>query len=149
MRAVVQRVSRCNVKVEGKLTGEIGPGLLVYLGVEEGDGESDLSYLCEKIAGLRIFKDENGKMNRSLEEIEGSIMVVSQFTLCADTRKGRRPSYNRAAAPEIAKTYYLQMIDAFSNRGIPTASGIFAASMEVEYINDGPVTILLDSNKAF
>lgn len=149
MRAVVQRVLRCRVTVAGEESGTIGPGLLVYLGVEEGDQDKDLMYLCEKISGLRIFKDDAGKMNLSVEDIRGSIMVVSQFTLCADTRKGKRPSYNRAAAPELAKSFYLRMISTFKEREIPVASGIFAASMQVEYINDGPVTILLDSNKAF
>ncbi|ADK81172.1 D-aminoacyl-tRNA deacylase [Sediminispirochaeta smaragdinae] len=149
MRAVVQRVKRCTVTVEGQTVGEIGHGLLVYLGVEHEDGEKDLSYLEEKISGLRIFQDEAGKMNLSVLDVEGSILVVSQFTLCADTRKGKRPSYNFAADPEIARKLYREMAERFSRRGIHTETGKFGASMDVDYINQGPVTILLDSRKRF
>lgn len=149
MRAVVQRVKRCTVTVEGQTVGEIGHGLLVYLGVEHEDGEKDLSYLEEKISGLRIFQDEAGKMNLSVVDVAGSILVVSQFTLCADTRKGKRPSYNFAADPEIARNLYREMAERFSRRGIHTETGKFGASMDVDYINQGPVTILLDSRKRF
>ncbi|WP_020613632.1 D-aminoacyl-tRNA deacylase [Sediminispirochaeta bajacaliforniensis] len=149
MRAVVQRVKRCTVTVEGQTVGNIGHGLLVYLGVEHEDGEKDLSYLEEKISGLRIFQDEAGKMNLSVVDVAGSILVVSQFTLCADTRKGKRPSYNFAADPEIARNLYREMAERFSRRGIHTETGKFGASMDVDYINQGPVTILLDSRKRF
>lgn len=149
MRAVVQRVSECTVTVNGDEVGSIGPGLLVYLGVEEGDGPDDLRYMSGKISGLRIFQDDEGKMNLSVEDTGGSILVVSQFTLCADTRKGKRPSYNNAAHPELAEKLYLELIDDFRSRGLVTASGSFGASMEVSYTNQGPVTILLDSKKRF
>jgi D-tyrosyl-tRNA(Tyr) deacylase len=146
---VVQRVGRCSVTVEDEIVGSIEGGLLVYLGVEEGDESKDLAYLSEKISGLRIFQDDEGKMNLSVQDISGSILVVSQFTLCADTRKGKRPSYNSAALPAVAEVFYEQMISDFKNRGIETSSGLFGASMEVSYINKGPVTILLDSKKRF
>lgn len=149
MRAVVQRVESCSVHVEGDLCGSIGAGLLVYLGVEEGDLSKDLDYLVEKISGLRIFTDEAGKMNRSVQDIEGEILLVSQFTLCADTRKGKRPSYNRAADPDLARELYLKAVEQFADRGIPCKTGRFGAHMKVSYINDGPVTILLDSQKRF
>jgi D-aminoacyl-tRNA deacylase len=149
MRAVVQRVRNCKVEVENSITGSIDHGLLVYVGVEHEDGEKDLLYLVEKISGLRIFEDSEGKMNLSVQDVSGSILVVSQFTLCADTRKGKRPSYNLAALPEKAEKLYLSMIEQFRQRGIDTAHGSFGSSMEVSYINQGPVTILLDSKKRF
>lgn len=149
MRAVVQRVSDCSVEVEGKIVGQIERGLLVYLGVEREDEREDLDYLADKITGLRIFSDSDGKMNLSVRDIQGEIMVVSQFTLCADTRKGKRPSYNYAASPEMGEQYYNIFIDEVQKSGIKVESGCFGASMEVKYTNQGPVTIILDSKKNF
>jgi len=149
MRAVVQRVKDCSVHVDRAVVGSIQYGLLVYLGVEEGDTEKDLRYMVDKITGLRIFRDENGKMNLSVRDISGEVLVVSQFTLCADTRKGKRPSYNNAAAPEIGEHFYRNFIEGIRDKEIGTASGIFGELMEVHSINDGPVTILLDSRKNF
>ena len=149
MRAVVQRVKTCSVTVDDAVVGSIGRGLLVYLGVEKDDSENDLRYLVEKITGLRIFQDSDDKMNLSVMDIEGGILVVSQFTLCADTRKGKRPSYNNAAHPLEGERYYNLFIENVKDRGIHTAAGIFGARMEVSYINEGPVTILLDSRRTF
>lgn len=149
MRAVVQRVKKSNVTVEGKITGEIGQGIMVLIGVEDGDNEKDADYIADKICGLRIFEDEQGKMNLSVEDIGGEVLAVSQFTLLADARKGRRPSFVKAAAPDEANELYRKVIEKISTRDINVQEGIFQAEMMVEIHNDGPVTILLDSNKLF
>ena len=149
MRAVVQRVESANVKVEGKITGEIDHGILLLLGVEERDEAADLEYMCEKIPNLRIFEDENGKMNKSLLDTGGSILVISQFTLLGDARKGRRPSFTDAARPEKAIPMYEEFIARMKEKNITTESGVFGAEMKVQLINDGPVTILIDSKKVF
>lgn len=147
MRAVVQRVSDCSVTVEGTVTGRIETGILVYLGVEKDDTDEDLDYIVDKTTGLRIFADSEGKMNLSVADVGGSVLAVSQFTICADTRKGRRPSYNPAAPPEMGERYYREYIDAVGNMGITVAEGSFGAYMKVSYTNEGPVTIILDSKK--
>ncbi|AEJ19517.1 D-aminoacyl-tRNA deacylase [Gracilinema caldarium] len=149
MRAVVQRVSEASVTVEGNRVGAIEKGLLVYLGVAAGDTEKDADYLAEKVAGLRIFTDIEDKMNLSVQDIGGGILVVSQFTLLADARKGRRPSYSDAAEPEKANRLYLYFVDQLRKRDFTVETGVFQASMRVQYINEGPVTILLDSTKLF
>lgn len=149
MRAVVQRVSRAKVTVAGQVAGEIGAGLLVLLGVGEGDTSDDAESLAEKIVGLRIFPDDGGKMNRSLGEIGGGLLAVSQFTLYGDCRKGRRPSFIAAARPEIALELYRTFVAEVRGRGIPVVTGRFQEHMDVELVNDGPVTLLLDSRKAF
>ncbi len=149
MRAVLQRVSRANVAVAGKVIGEIGRGILVLLGVEPSDTEEDARQLADKTIALRIFDDADGKMNLSLEEIAGAILVVSQFTLLGDCRKGRRPSFIGAAQPELAERLYDTFVGAIGSRGIRVATGKFRATMEVELVNDGPVTLLLDSRKQF
>ncbi len=145
MRAVVQRVSRAKVTVDGEITGEIGLGVLILLGVTHDDLEADADQLIDKIAGLRIFADENGKMNVSLRDAGGSMLVVSQFTLFADTSRGRRPSYLGAASGELANTLYRYFIEAARSSGIDVAEGRFGAMMDVELVNDGPVTIILDT----
>ena len=149
MRAVVQRVSRARVTVNGNTTGEIGLGLLVLLGVGQTDTEADASYLAEKISGLRIFEDDQGKMNRCLQEVGGSVLAVSQFTLYGDVRRGRRPSFDAAAAPEKARQLYEAFVEHIRGFGLPCETGRFQEMMEVELVNDGPVTILLDSAKSF
>lgn len=149
MRAVVQRVSRAKVTVEGEVTGEIGPGFLVLLGVAEGDTAEDALALADKIVGLRVFEDAEGKMNLSLGETGGALLVVSQFTLLGDCRKGRRPSFIAAARPEVANELYEHFVADVRRRGIAVGTGKFQAHMDVELINDGPVTLLLDSRKAF
>jgi D-tyrosyl-tRNA(Tyr) deacylase len=149
MRAVIQRVSHAKVTVEARTTGEIGTGLLVLLGVGGEDDESDAAYLAEKTAGLRIFEDEAGKMNRSLVEIGGAALVVSQFTLFGDVRRGRRPSFDAAAPPALADQLYQQYTAELRARGVPVETGQFQAMMKVELVNEGPVTILLDSKKLF
>lgn len=149
MRAVVQRVEHCSVTVEGKETGSISRGLLVYLGIEKNDEETDLDYILDKVVHLRIFEDDNGKMNLSVGDVAGEILAVSQFTLCADTRKGRRPSYNGAADPEKAEEYYRIFVQRLRELGFSVGEGRFAAHMRVSYTNVGPVTILLDSTKTF
>jgi len=149
VRAVVQRVSGASVTVQDSVTGSIERGLLVYLGVAAGDKESDAAYLAEKVAGLRIFNDENGTMNLSLAEVGGGVLVVSQFTLLADARKGRRPSYSDAASNDVALKLYEEFIAALRAKGLETACGVFRASMRVAYVNEGPITILLDSKKLF
>jgi D-tyrosyl-tRNA(Tyr) deacylase len=147
MRAVIQRVTRAGVSVGETTAAEIGPGLLVLLGVGKLDDDSDARYLAEKIAVLRIFEDSGGKMNLSVQDIGGAVLVVSQFTLFADCRKGRRPSFVDAAEPERARQLYARVIEFLKNQGVRTAEGVFQASMRVELVNDGPVTILLDSKK--
>ena len=149
MRAVIQRVSRAKVQVEGQITGQIGMGLLIFLGVGNGDSTKEADYLLEKIVNLRIFEDTTGKLNLSLLDIHGELMIISQFTLYADCRKGRRPSFTDAAPPEAAKALYEYFLEKARLTGLPVASGIFQAMMEVELINSGPVTILLDSSRNF
>ncbi len=149
MRAVVQRVSRASVSVNNKIIGIIDKGLVILLGVSGDDTEKDVLYLADKITHLRIFADDDEKMNLSLKDIQGEMLIVSQFTLYGDCRKGRRPSYSKAANPEKAKLLYQSFIDAVQNNKIRVATGKFQAMMEVNIINDGPVTILLDSNKLF
>jgi len=149
MRAVLQRVSQARVSVKGKVVGGIGEGLLVFLGVGEEDGDADVGYLAEKIPALRVFRDREGKMNLSLKDIGGSLLVISQFTLWGDCRKGRRPSFSRAARPDVAERLYRRFIDALRSQGIPIEEGIFGAMMDVQLVNDGPVTLLLDSTRLF
>ena len=149
MRAVVQRVSRSSVKVNGEFTGKIAEGLLVLLGVAQEDAESDADYLAAKIAGLRIFEDEEGKMNRSVLDVGGAVLAVSQFTLFGDTRRGKRPSFDAAARPELAETLYEYFVARIRALGLRCETGRFQQIMEVELINHGPVTILLDSRKLF
>jgi D-tyrosyl-tRNA(Tyr) deacylase len=149
MRAVAQRVSRASVSVEGKIAGQINQGLLVLLAVGKNDSESAAEYLAEKIAGLRIFEDANGKMNLSVVEVNGAILAISQFTLFGDVRGGRRPSFITAAPPEQARKLYEYFVERIRARGLRCETGIFQAMMQVELINDGPVTILLDSEKLF
>lgn len=147
MRAVVQRVSRAGVTVAGEVKGRIGPGLLVLLGVATGDNESDADYLVDKIANLRIFDDADGKMNVSLLDARGELLVVSQFTLYGDTRRGRRSSFIHAAPPEEANRLYEYFVSRFRTLIERVETGVFQAMMNVELINDGPVTIILDSEK--
>ncbi|MDR2484476.1 MAG: D-tyrosyl-tRNA(Tyr) deacylase [Treponema sp.] len=149
MRAVVQRVRDASVSVRGALCGYVSCGLLVYLGVARGDTGADAAYLAEKIAFLRIFEDAEGKMNLSVKDKGGGVLAVSQFTLLADARKGRRPSYSEAADPGIAKSLYEYFMDKIREQGLPCESGVFQARMDLTYTNDGPVTILLDSRKTF
>lgn len=147
MRAVVQRVSRGRVTIAGEVSGEIAAGVVVLLGVAKGDDAASAAYLAEKIVNLRIFEDEQGKMNRSLIETGGAALVVSQFTLYGDTRRGRRPGFDRAAPPELANSLYETFIAELRARGVAVQAGVFQAMMSVELVNEGPVTILLDSEK--
>lgn len=149
MRAVVQRVKNAKVEIEARTVGQIGKGLLILLGVGEGDKEQDSEYLANKIANLRIFSDDKGLMNISLAEIEGGALVVSQFTLWGDCRKGRRPSFIRAARPELAVQLYKHFIGILRGKGLRVETGEFQEMMEVHLVNDGPVTVLLDSTKQF
>jgi D-aminoacyl-tRNA deacylase len=149
MRAVVQRVSRSKVTVKDWTVGEIGLGLLVLLGVGQGDTEVDAAYLADKIAGLRIFEDEDGRMNRSVVDVGGSILTVSQFTLYGDVRRGKRPSFDDAALPEPARRLYEFFIERLRRAGLRCETGRFQEMMQVELVNQGPVTILLDSHKTF
>ena len=146
MIAVVQRVSAAAVTVDGNTVGQIGPGLLVLLGVAQGDGPEDMAYIVRKTAALRVF-ERDGKMTDSVQDIGGALLVVSQFTLLGDVRRGNRPDFTRAAAPDIAQAMYNDCVDAFRAAGLPVQTGIFGAHMEVSLVNDGPVTILLDSRK--
>jgi D-tyrosyl-tRNA(Tyr) deacylase len=148
VRAVIQRVTRASVTVEARVAGEIGPGVLVLLGVNRTDNAESAAYLTEKIAHLRIFSDEAGKMNLSLLDVGGSALLVSQFTLYGDTRGGRRPSYIQAAPPEQASRLYEEFVRSIRALGVPVQTGVFQAHMQVELVNDGPVTILLDSEKS-
>ncbi|HTU83238.1 MAG TPA: D-aminoacyl-tRNA deacylase [Candidatus Acidoferrales bacterium] len=149
MRAVVQRVSRASVRVSGRIAGEIGPGLLVLVGVEAGDEPRDAGWLAEKVAGLRIFRDDRGLMNRSVVDVAGSVLLVSQFTLHGDARKGRRPSFVRAAKEPLARELYELAGERLAGFGVPVSYGEFGADMDVELVNQGPVTILLDSKHQF
>ena len=149
MRAVVQRVSRAQVAVDEEITGQIGPGLLVLLGVGRDDTEADATYLAEKICGLRIFEDAQGKMNLSLQEVSGSVLAVSQFTLYGDVRRGKRPSFDAAAPPEKARQLYEFFVEQVRAHGLRCETGRFQQMMQVELVNEGPVTILLDSGKEF
>jgi len=145
MKAVIQRVSRASVTVDGRLISRIGTGLLVLLGVEEGDTRENALAMAKKTAAMRIFRDENDKMNLSVRDCAGEAIVVSQFTLCADTRKGNRPSFIGAAAPEIAAPLVDLFAESMREQGVPTQQGLFGADMKVELLNDGPVTILLEN----
>lgn len=149
MRAVVQRVARARVNVGNDLAGEIGSGLLVLLGVSKNDTEADADYLADKIIGLRVFEDAGGKMNRAVQEAEGGVLVVSQFTLYGDVRHGKRPSFDAAAPPERARALYEYFVERIRAAGLRCETGRFQEMMQVELVNDGPVTILLDSSKAF
>jgi D-tyrosyl-tRNA(Tyr) deacylase len=149
VRAVVQRVSRAQVSVNGEIAGEIGPGLLVLLGVGSGDTRSDADYLADKTIGLRIFEDADGKMNLSVSETGGALLVVSQFTLYGDVRRGKRPSFDAAAPPQLAKELYEYFVEKIRSVGLRCETGRFQEMMQVELVNEGPVTILLDSGKAF
>lgn len=144
MKVLLQRVSRAAVRVDGQTVGAIDKGLLVLLGVEQDDSDHELEYFADKTAELRIFPDDEGKMNRSVEEVSGGVLVVSQFTLAAATRKGRRPSYSKAADPARAEAIYERFMTRLRERGLSVAAGVFQAMMEVELVNDGPVTIMLD-----
>jgi D-aminoacyl-tRNA deacylase len=150
MRAVVQRVTRARVSVEGRVTGEIGTGLLALVGAGHGDSAADSAYLVDKIANLRIFADEAGKMNRSVLDIGGGVLAVSQFTLYGDARKGRRPAFTAALEPVAAEALYDDLVAGLRRAGVtPVATGIFGAAMDIDLLNHGPVTILLDSQKLF
>ncbi|MFZ5966032.1 MAG: D-aminoacyl-tRNA deacylase [Bacillota bacterium] len=149
MRAVVQRVTSASVEVDGDIVGKIDRGFLVLLGVEEQDEVKDLEYMVDKTANLRIFEDKDGKMNLSLQDINGQMLVVSQFTLLGDCRRGRRPSFTDAAKPEKANVFYMQFVEKVKALGIHVETGVFQAEMKVTLCNDGPVTMLLDSKKCF
>lgn len=149
MRAVIQRVDYANVKVDGENVGQINKGLLVFLGVGKGDNEKDLDYMVDKITGLRIFEDGEGKMNLSLKDIKGDILVVSQFTLYGDVRRGKRPSFTDSASPKLAKVLYEDFIAKCQEENLRVETGVFGADMDVEIKNNGPVTILIDSDKIF
>ncbi len=145
MKAVVQRVKQAGVEVDGEVVGRIDAGLLVYLGVAKGDTPDDIEFIARKIAGLRIFEDDTGRMNRSVQDVGAAVLLVSQFTLCGDCRKGRRPSFDPAAEPKIANEYYQHVAAQIAAEGISVEKGIFAAHMHVNSVNDGPVTLILDS----
>lgn len=149
MRAVVQRVSEASVTVDTREIARIGPGILTLLGVATDDSEDDARWMAEKIVTLRIFQDDDGRMNRSVEDSGGGVLVVSQFTLHGDARKGRRPSFVHAASGEVAERLYLLVAESIAAHGVTTATGSFGATMDVALVNDGPVTILLDSKKVF
>lgn len=147
MRVVVQRVSQASVQVDGEIAGRIGGGLLVYLSVAKGDSEADCRFMADKLVNLRIFADESDKMNLSVRDVEGSILMISQFTLHGDCRRGRRPGFDQAASPELARQLYEYTIELLQQQGVNVATGVFAAHMHVESVNDGPVTFLLDSSR--
>ena len=149
MRAVIQRVEKASVSVEGEIKGQIGAGFLVLIGVEEGDGDADFKYIADKVPNLRVFEDDQGKMNRSLLDVGGELLAVSQFTLLGDARGGRRPSFITAARPETADPMYERLVADWRVRGIRVETGVFGAHMKVALVNDGPVTILLDSRRRF
>jgi D-tyrosyl-tRNA(Tyr) deacylase len=145
VRSVVQRVSRAKVSIDGKVVAEIGPGLLVLLAAAHGDGPEQIRWLAEKVTGLRIFSDDAGKMNLSLKQVEGEMLIVSQFTLYGDCRKGRRPSFTGSAPPEEAEKLYEDFIEEVRGHGVLTRHGVFGAMMDVELVNDGPVTLIVDT----
>ena len=149
VRAVVQRVAEASVRVAGEVVGSIGPGLVVLLGVAAGDADTDADYLADKVLNLRVFPDEAGQMNRSVLDVSGGLLVVSQFTLLGDARRGRRPSYIEAAPPEEADRLYQHFVSRLRPSGLRVATGVFRAMMDVALVNQGPVTILLDSRKTF
>lgn len=149
MRAVVQRVDHASVTVDGKITGACQKGLMVLFGVGPEDEDKDLQYIVDKVTGLRIFEDEAGKMNLSVKDVGGEILAVSQFTLYGDCRKGKRPSFDKAAKPDIANAYYERFVEALRAQGLNVGTGVFGAHMLVDLVNNGPVTILLDSKKLF
>lgn len=149
MRCVVQRVGRASVRVNGGIIGKIGPGLLAFIGVARDDGEQDVRRLAEKITGLRIFEDQEGKLNLSVAEVQGEILLVSQFTLLGDCRKGKRPDFTEAARPEAAKKLFDQLVELVRQKAVKIETGQFQAEMEIDLVNQGPVTILLDSKKQF
>lgn len=149
MRAVVQRVSSSSVTVDGSVIGSTKQGLLVLVGVTDTDTTEDVQYICDKVSHLRIFEDEQDKMNLSVLDVGGEVCVVSQFTLYGDARKGRRPNFMKAASPEMAERLYLELVEAFKGRGLIVSTGQFQTHMQVSLVNDGPVTILLDSSKEF
>ncbi|HET9372157.1 MAG TPA: D-aminoacyl-tRNA deacylase [Vicinamibacterales bacterium] len=149
MISVVQRVASASVTVDGAVTGRIDRGLVVLVGIARGDGPADLDYTASKVVGLRIFADDEGRMNRSVADVAGALLVVSQFTLLGDARKGRRPAFDAAAPPEEARALYGQLIARFRTTGVPVETGVFQASMSVALVNDGPVTLLLDSRRTF
>ncbi len=149
MRACVQRVSRASVEVEGETVGEVGVGLVVLLGVAATDSPADASWLAAKTASLRIFEDDDGKMNRSVVDVQGAVLAISQFTLFGDCRKGRRPSFVHAAGPDLAESLYRHYVDDLGEQGVQVETGRFQTHMNVSLVNDGPVTILLDSEKLF
>ncbi len=144
MRVVLQRVREASVSVEGRVVGSIGAGFVVLVGFTAGDGADQVAWMAEKVVGLRVFSDDDGKMNRSLAEIGGSVLVVSQFTLYGDTSRGRRPSFIGAAPPELAEPLYARFADALRGRGVPAETGVFGAVMDVALVNDGPVTLILE-----
>jgi len=145
MRVVIQRVSEASVRVNESTTGSIGRGLVILIGIGQQDTEADADYLIDKLLGLRIFPDENGKMNRNVQEAGGSLLLVSQFTLYGDCRKGRRPSFDRAAPPERAQALYTYFVESARRGPVPVETGVFQASMQVQLVNEGPVTLLMDS----
>lgn len=149
MRAILQRVTNAEVKVDGEIIGSIGNGILIFLGVSDDDTEKDLQYIADKMINLRIFEDENGKMNLSVHDIQGELLIVSQFTLYGDCRKGRRPSFDKAGKPDFANEMYEKFIKYCSDSGLKTEHGEFGADMKVSLLNDGPVTIMLDSTKLY
>lgn len=149
MRAVIQRVTEASVSVNGKVVSSVGPGMVVFLGIEKDDSEKDIAYVAEKVSGLRIFADSSDRMNLSIEDTGGEILIISQFTLYGDCRKGRRPSYARAAGGDFAKRFYELFIAKLTERGISVKTGVFGAHMNVHMANCGPVTLLVDSSKDF
>ena len=149
MRAVIQRVDKASVSVDGNVVGSVGAGMVVFVGVEKDDSQKDIAYVAEKIAGLRIFEDSSGKMNLSIKDTGGEVLAISQFTLYGDCRKGRRPSYTRAAGGDFARRCYESFIAEIAERGIPIRTGVFGATMNVHIVNNGPVTLLVDSSRDF
>ncbi len=149
MRCVIQRVTEASVTVEGEVIGKIGKGYMILIGVSAEDGDKDIKYMADKVPNLRIFEDEDGKMNRSILDVGGEILAVSQFTLYGDARGGRRPSFSTAAKPEMANELYEKLVEAWRAQGLHVETGRFRAEMQVALINDGPVTLLMDSTKAF